>query len=202
VRAFSLIYPVAFLWLTGVLTVMPKFFYYCNIRIFFLENRIVLHYLKEICIFIKFTVGLKINQLIDLIVIDFPERSRRFDLIYLFQTIRYNARHHFRFSIMETSIVPSLTNLYLSSSWSERESWDMFGVMFKDHFDLRRILTDYGFIGFPLRKDFPLTGYLELFYNDVVRRITREKISLAQAFRYFEYQNPWLLNINDSWIEL
>jgi NADH-quinone oxidoreductase subunit C len=127
----------------------------------------------------------------DIAVVDNPGRDFRFVVIYMLQSPKYNARLRVRVFADEVTMIPSIVKLYASAHWMERECWDMFGIMFTNHPDLRRILTDYGFIGFPLRKDFPLTGHLEVFYLDFQRRLVRTRVTLAQNFRVFTFLNPW-----------
>jgi len=150
------------------------------------------------------------NFLVDLVVADYAKRfSNRFNIIYLFRRFFANNSMHFlvhykyinnlynqiflKFSSNELLIIPSLCHSFKASNWLERESADLFGVFFGNHFDLRRILTDYGFDGFPLRKDFPLTGYLEVRYDSCEQRVITEVVELAQDFRVFDFTNPWTL---------
>ena len=128
----------------------------------------------------------------DIIAVDYPGRSNRFDIIYQILSQRYNSRMNVLVSIGELSSIPSITSLYKGASWYEREVWDLFGIFFEGHPDLRRILTDYSFEGHPLRKDFPLTGYFEIFYDDTQKRIVYEPVSLVQEYRYFTFNNPWI----------
>ena len=130
----------------------------------------------------------------DIIAVDYPGRGNRFDVIYQMLSQRYNSRMNILLSIGELSSIPSITPLYKGASWYEREVWDLFGIFFEGHPDLRRILTDYSFEGHPLRKDFPLTGYFEVFYDDTQKRIVYEPVSLVQEYRYFTFNNPWLEN--------
>lgn len=131
------------------------------------------------------------NQLIDLTAVDYPERAARFDVIYLMLSMDNNMRMRLVAEVAEGQAIPSLTNLFLSANWAEREVWDMFGIFFSDHPDLRRLLTDYGFEGHPLRKDFPLTGYVEVRYDDTQRRVVNEPVHLVQEFRDFDFLSPW-----------
>ena len=147
--------------------------------------------LTDICLFLKTNNDTKFRQLIDITVVDYPERIQRFDLVYLFLSHEYNQRLVLKYSISENELVPSLTSIFPSSNWMEREVFDMYGVSFKDHPDLRRILTDYGFEGHPLRKDFPLTGHTEVRYSEDEKKVISEPVKLEQNFRDFDYESPW-----------
>ena len=133
----------------------------------------------------------KFRQLIDITVVDYPERNQRFDVVYLFLSHEFNQRLILKYSISENEVIPSLTSIFPSSNWMEREVFDMYGVLFKDHPDLRRILTDYGFEGHPLRKDFPLTGHTEVRYSEDEKKVISEPVKLEQNFRNFDYESPW-----------
>ena len=147
--------------------------------------------LTDICLFLKTNNDTKFRQLIDITVVDYPERIQRFDLVYLFLSHEYNQRLVLKYSISENEVIPSLTSIFPSSNWMEREVFDMYGVSFKDHPDLRRILTDYGFEGHPLRKDFPLTGHTEVRYSEDEKKVISEPVKLEQNFRNFDYESPW-----------
>jgi NADH-quinone oxidoreductase subunit C len=129
--------------------------------------------------------------LMDVCGADYPERERRFDVVYHLLSVRHNTRIRVKVETDETTPVPSVTGVYSSAGWFERETWDMYGVFFADHPDLRRLLTDYGFEGHPLRKDFPLTGYVEVRYDDEQKRVVYEPVKLVQEFRTFDFQSPW-----------
>jgi len=131
------------------------------------------------------------NQLIDVTAVDYPEREARFDMVYLLLSMDNNMRMRIIASVSEGQAVPSITSLYMSANWAEREVWDMFGIFFSGHPDLRRLLTDYGFEGHPLRKDFPLTGHVEVRYDDAQRRVVNEPVHLVQEFRDFDFLSPW-----------
>ena len=148
-------------------------------------------YLIDICLFLKTNNDTKFRQLIDITVVDYPERNQRFDLVYLFLSHEFNQRLILKYSISENEVIPSLTGIFPSSNWMEREVFDMYGVSFKDHPDLRRILTDYGFEGHPLRKDFPLTGHTEVRYSEDDKKVISEPVKLEQNFRNFDYESPW-----------
>ncbi|MEK9718432.1 MAG: NADH-quinone oxidoreductase subunit C [Candidatus Puniceispirillum sp.] len=131
------------------------------------------------------------TQLIDITAVDYPERASRFDLVYLLLSMRNNMRVRVVASVAEGQAVPSVTSVFMSANWAEREAWDMFGIFFAGHPDLRRLLTDYGFEGHPLRKDFPLTGHVEVRYDDAQRRVVNEPVHLTQEFRDFDFLSPW-----------
>jgi NADH-quinone oxidoreductase subunit C len=130
-------------------------------------------------------------NIIDICGVDYPERQKRFDVVYHLLSPRVNARIRVKISTDEEKPVPSVTGLYPGANWFEREAWDMYGILFSGHPDLRRILTDYGFEGHPLRKDFPLTGYVEVRYDDEVKRVVYEQVTLRQEFRDFDFESPW-----------
>jgi len=131
------------------------------------------------------------NQLIDLTAVDYPEREARFDVVYLLLSMDNNMRMRLVAALAAGHSVPTVTHLYMSANWAEREAWDMFGIFFAGHPDLRRLLTDYGFEGHPLRKDFPLTGHVEVRYDDNQRRVVNEPVHLVQEFRDFDFLSPW-----------
>ena len=131
------------------------------------------------------------NQLIDLTAVDYPERELRFDLVYLLLSMDNNMRMRLVAAVASGQPVPTVTHLYMAANWAEREAWDMFGIFFAGHPDLRRVLADYGFEGHPLRKDFPLTGHVEVRYDDSQRRVVNEPVHLVQEFRDFDFLSPW-----------
>ena len=131
------------------------------------------------------------KQLIDICGVDWPEREKRFDVVYNLLSLKNNQRIRVKLMTDETTPVPSAASVYSSAGWFERETYDLYGVWFSDHPDLRRILTDYGFEGHPLRKDFPLTGFVELRWDDVQKRVIYEPVKLAQEFRRFDFLSPW-----------
>lgn len=141
--------------------------------------------------FLKSHTATQFEQVQDITAVDYPTRENRFEVVYNLLSVRYGTRIRVKTYASETTPVPSLTPLYQGANWFERETWDMFGIFFTGHPDLRRILTDYGFEGHPLRKDFPLTGYVEVRYDEEQKRVVAEPLELAQAFRMFEYQSPW-----------
>lgn len=135
--------------------------------------------------------GLQFKVLTDLAGVDYPEREQRFEVVYNRLSLRYGVRLFVKVSVNELQTLPSTTGRYKAANWMERERWDRFGVGIEGHPDLRRILTDYGFEGHPRRKDFPLTGYTEVRYDEKVKRVVSEGVELSQEFRAYEYGNPW-----------
>ena len=147
--------------------------------------------LIDVVLFVKTNKDTKFRQLIDITVVDYPERSKRFKIVYLFLSHEFNQRMILSYDISENEVISSLTSIFPSANWMEREVFDMYGVNFKDHPDLRRILTDYGFEGHPLRKDFPLTGHSEVRYNEDQKKVISEPVKLEQNYRNFDYESPW-----------
>ncbi len=135
--------------------------------------------------------GLNFEMLLDITAVDYPKRAKRFELVYILLSLKNKFRLRVKVFLNEDDIVPSITSIYKSASWYEREVWDMYGISFKNNNDLRRILTDYGFEGFPLRKDFPLTGFVELRYDDSKKKVTYSKVKLTQDYRNFDFLSPW-----------
>jgi NADH-quinone oxidoreductase subunit C len=131
------------------------------------------------------------NQLASVCGVDWPEREKRFDVVYNFLSLKLNQRIRVKVATDESTPVPSATAIWSSAGWFERETYDLYGVWFSDHPDLRRILTDYGFEGHPLRKDFPLTGFVEVRWDDVQKRVVYEPVKLTQEFRNFDFLSPW-----------
>ncbi len=140
------------------------------------------------------------KQLMDLTAVDYPEREERFDLVYNLLSLKQNHRIRVKVSTDEATMVASATGVFSSAIWFEREVWDMYGVMFSGHPDLRRILTDYGFDGHPLRKDFPVTGYVEVRYDEDQKRVVHEPVNLPQEMRQFDFVSPWegMLHLPDN----
>ena len=147
--------------------------------------------LIDVTLFIKSNENTKFRQLIDITVVDYPENTQRFKVVYLFLSHEFNQRIILSYFISENEVIPSLTSIYPAANWMEREVFDMYGVKFKDHPDLRRILTDYGFEGHPLRKDFPLTGHTEVRYSEEQKKVIKEPVKLEQNYRNFDYESPW-----------
>ena len=141
--------------------------------------------------FLKSNGTCRFSSLVDITAVDYPARSKRFDVIYHFLSMYQNQRIRLRVSIREEDMVPSIVEVHPSANWFEREVFDMYGIIFSGHPDLRRILTDYGFRGHPLRKDFPTTGYTEVRYDETQKRVVYEPVSLVQEYRQFDFMSPW-----------
>ena len=147
--------------------------------------------LIDVTLFIKSNENTKFKQLIDITAVDYPENTQRFKVVYLFLSHEFNQRIILSYLINEKEVIPSLTSIFPAANWMEREVFDMYGVKFKGHPDLRRILTDYDFEGHPLRKDFPLTGHTEVRYSEEQKKVIKEPVKLEQNYRNFDYESPW-----------
>ena len=156
-----------------------------------LEIHIDKESLLDVVIFLKKNEFTKFRQLIDITAVDYIGSENRFKMIYLLLSHEYNFRINITFSINEKEVVNSLTKIFPSANWMEREVFDMYGIKFNDHPDLRRILTDYGFSGHPLRKDFPITGHSEVRYSEEKKKVVYEPVKLEQNYRNFDYESPW-----------
>jgi NADH-quinone oxidoreductase subunit C len=141
--------------------------------------------------FLKADATCRFSSLVDITAVDYAGRAKRFDVVYHFLSMYQNQRIRLRVSIREDQMVQSIVDVHPSANWFEREVFDMFGILFSGHPDLRRILTDYGFRGYPLRKDFPTTGYTEVRYDEVEKRVVYEPVSLVQEYRQFDFMSPW-----------
>jgi len=147
--------------------------------------------LMDVIFFLKTNSESKFRQLIEITAVDYPEKDRRFNVVYLLLSHENNKRIIVDYNIKENEVVSSITSLFPSANWMEREVFDMYGIEFKNHPDLRRILTDYGFKGYPLRKDFPLTGHNEVRYSEEEKKVIYEAVKLEQNYRNFDYESPW-----------
>ena len=147
--------------------------------------------LIDVVLFIKTNKDIKFRQLIDITVVDYPEETQRFKIVYLFLSHEFNHRLILSYTINENELISSLTSIFPSANWMEREIFDMYGIKFIDHPDLRRILTDYNFKGHPLRKDFPLTGFNEVRYSEKEKKVIYEPVKLEQNYRNFDFSSPW-----------
>ena len=145
----------------------------------------------DVTLFLKTNQETKFRQLIDVTVVDYPENAQRFKMVYLFLSHEFNQRIILTYLINENEVIPSLTTIFPAANWMEREVFDMYGIKFKNHPDLRRILTDYGFKGHPLRKDFPLTGFNEVRYSEKDKKVIYEPVKLEQNYRNFDFESPW-----------
>lgn len=174
-----------------LIKIVPKWIQYHVSR----KDEIVLYvypqYIKDFILFLRDHINTQYKLLIDVTAVDYPSRILRFEVVYNLLSITFNSRIRIKCCIDETNPINSITEIYSSAGWWEREVWDMFGIFFFNHPDLRRILTDYGFEGHPLRKDFPLSGYVEVRYDDSEKRVINENIELSQEFRYFDFSSPW-----------
>lgn len=178
----------------GLLKIAPrsiKFYTYANNQVtFYIESDQV----EKIIDLLKNHMNTKFQILCDITAVDYPSRTQRFEVVYNLLSLQWNTRITLKTMVDELTPVPSLTPVYPAAGWFEREVWDMFGIFFSNHPDLRRLLTDYGFTGHPLRKDFPLSGYNEVRYNDLDKRVIYEPVQLSQSFRYFDFLSPWEQN--------
>ena len=147
--------------------------------------------LIDVMLFLKTNKSTKFKQLIDITAVDYIEKEKRFKIVYLLLSHEFNHRIQVEFSINENDLVSTLVSIFPAANWMEREVFDMYGIKFKDHPDLRRILTDYGFEGHPLRKDFPLTGHTEVRYSETEKKVIYENVKLEQNYRNFDFESPW-----------
>ncbi len=147
--------------------------------------------IEKVLTFLRDDSNCKFQVLCDVCGVDYPERVQRFDVVYNLLSLKHNQRVMVKAKTDARTPVPSVVSLFPTANWFEREAWDMYGIMFSGHPDLRRMLTDYGFDGHPLRKDFPLTGHVEVRYSEDEKRVVYEPVSLVQEFRKFDFQSPW-----------
>ncbi len=147
--------------------------------------------LEALVEFLRDDASCRFSSLVDITAVDLPERAQRFDMVYHFLSMYRNHRIRVKVKVAEDEMVPSLIAVYPAANWFEREVFDMFGILFSGHPDLRRILTDYGFRGYPLRKDFPTTGYTEVRYDEALKRVVYEPVNLVQEYRQFDFMSPW-----------
>ena len=147
--------------------------------------------IQKVAKFLRDDANCLFKMCVDVCGVDYPEREQRFEVVYNLLSLKHNLRVRLKVNTDENTPVPSVTDVWPTTNWFEREAWDMYGIFFADHPDLRRMLTDYGFEGHPLRKDFPLTGYVEVRYDDEQRRIVYEPVKLTQDFRDFDFESPW-----------
>lgn len=170
---------------------VPKWIQYSE----FYKNELVLfvhpQFIFAFSTFLRDHVNTQYKQLIDITAIDTPSKEKRFSIVYNFLSIEHNSRIRLKMEIDELTHISSITQIFSCASWGEREVWDMFGIFFSNHPDCRRILTDYGFRGHPLRKDFPLSGYVEVRYDDSEKRVITQPIENSQEFRFFDFESPW-----------
>ena len=148
-------------------------------------------HLVKLLTFLKYYTNAQFKQLSEITAVDFPDREKRFEVVYVLLSVRFNTRLIVKVCVDELTTVPSVVDVYPAACWAERETWDMFGIFFSGNPDLRRILTDYGFEGYPLRKDFPLSGYVEVRYDSSKKRVVCEPLEMTQEFRLFDFTSPW-----------
>jgi NADH dehydrogenase (ubiquinone) Fe-S protein 3 len=186
-------YDIIFNYITLLQNIIPKYVLELKIDNFDLELYTTPNNLNSLLFFLKNNTNSQFKILTDIIAYDIPGKSERFIVVYSLLSIHYNTRISVIVTTDELTPLPSVCNIYSGAAWLEREVWDLFGIYFYNHPDLRRILTDYGFEGHPLRKDFPLTGFVEVFYDDIKKRVVYEPVSLAQEYRNFNFKNPWAI---------
>lgn len=178
-------------WIKSIIRQVPKWIQYSSLC----KNEIVFcvypQYLLAFSYFLKYHTYIQCKQLIDVTAVDYPTREKRFSVVYNFSSLEYNTRIRVKTDIDEITALSSLTQIFPSAAWWEREVWDMFGIFFSNHPDCRRLLTDYGFQGHPLRKDFPLSGYVEVRYDDSEKRVITQPVELSQELRFFDFTSPW-----------
>jgi NADH-quinone oxidoreductase subunit C len=150
-----------------------------------------LAHLVELIEFLRDDPSCRFSSLVDITAVDLPQRVERFDVVYHFLSMYRNQRIRIKVAVREDEMVPSMHIIHPSANWFEREVFDMFGILFSGHPDLRRLLTDYGFRGHPLRKDFPTTGYVEVRYDEAQKRVVYEPVKLVQEYRQFDFMSPW-----------
>ncbi len=148
--------------------------------------------IPKVLLFLRDHPDLMYRQLIDLFSVDYPDRPERFEVVYLLLSLKFNRRLCVKVRVQDGESVPSVCGVFRAAGWAEREVWDMMGIPFDGHPDLRRLLTDYGFDGHPLRKDFPLTGYVEMHYDTTEKRVRYDGVRLPQAYRSFDFLSPWV----------
>jgi NADH/F420H2 dehydrogenase subunit C len=177
--------------LTSIIRCVPKWVNLCSYK----NNELIVYvYPSSILPFLSFIkdhINLQYKQLMDVTAVDFIDHPLRFEIVYNLLSLRYNTRIRVKTRIDEFTPISSVTSVYSCAAWWEREVWDMFGVFFSLHPDLRRILTDYGFQGHPLRKDFPLIGFVEVRYDDSEKRVISEPVEMSQQLRFFDFASPW-----------
>lgn len=156
-----------------------------------LTVEVVASHIEEFADFLRDDAACRFSSLVDITAVDHPTRERRYDVVYHFLSMYQNHRIRVKVAVGEEDMVPSLVEVFPAANWFEREVFDMFGILFSNHPDLRRILTDYGFRGHPLRKDFPTTGYTEVRYDEAQKRVVYEPVKLVQEYRQFDFMSPW-----------
>jgi len=173
------------------LKLVPKWIHFYTFRKEESTFYVYPQYIAPFLLFLKDHLNSQFKVLIDVTAVDYPSRTVRFEIVYHLLSIHYNSRIRIKSCVDEITPIQSVTSFFSSAGWWEREVWDMFGIFFSNHPDLRRILTDYGFEGHPLRKDFPVSGYVEVRFDDSEKRVRTEPIELDQELRYFDFSSPW-----------
>lgn len=173
-------------YLLKILPIINYTYFKNELCIYISPNKLI-----PILFFFKNHTNTQFKILSDMVAVDFVNKEERFNIIYNLLSIRFNTRIQIKISFNELQTIDSIIEIYKVSNWFEREIWDMFGIFFTKHPDLRRLLTDYGFEGYPLRKDFPLSGYLEVYYNELKKRVIYKPLNLSQHYRLFEFNSPW-----------
>lgn len=176
----------------ALIKLIPKYIQESSLKKKEIEFVIYPEFIIPFFCFLKQHINLQCKQLMDITAVDFPTRKNRFHVVYNLLSIEHNCRIRVKTKIDALSPIASVSSVFHCAAWYEREVWDMFGVFFFSHPDCRRILTDYGFKGHPLRKDFPLSGYVEVRYDDSEKRVISEPVELSQEFRLFDFSSPWL----------
>jgi NADH dehydrogenase (ubiquinone) Fe-S protein 3 len=175
----------------SLVAMVPKWITMAKVQ----KGELIVHtpveYVHHLLQFLRDHSNALFTQVVDVTGVDYPDREKRFEVVYSMVSYQWAARIRVKTFVDEMTPVPTAVDLFDGADWFEREVWDMFGVFFSDHPDLRRILTDYGFEGYPMRKDFPLTGYVEVRYDDEEKRVVQEDLELAQEFRKFDFKSPW-----------
>jgi NADH/F420H2 dehydrogenase subunit C len=185
-------YAILFQYIEYLKISIPKYIVDFKIDKFEIEIQTTPENLVALLTFLKNNTNSQFKVLTDIIAYDIPGKQKRFSVIYSLLSVQYNTRLSVIVHTDELTPIASVCSVYSGAAWLEREVWDLYGIFFYGHPDLRRILTDYGFEGHPLRKDFPLTGFVEIFYDDTKKRVVYEPVSLAQEYRNFNFKNPWI----------
>ena len=177
--------------LKSINLVIPSFIEKCTIS----KGDICIYtrpkHLVKLMIFLKYYTNSQFRQVSEITAVDLPNKKKRFEVVYVLLSLQFNTRLIIKVCIDELTVLPSIVEIFPSAGWAERECWDMFGIFFSGNPDLRRILTDYGFEGYPLRKDFPLSGYVESRYDSTKKRVICEPLEMTQEFRLFDFTSPW-----------
>jgi NADH-quinone oxidoreductase subunit C len=174
-----------------IMAALPRDVLGCDVQLNELIVTVQAAAIVSVLTFLRDDPDCQFTVLVDLCGVDYPEHERRFEVVYNLLSLRHNRRIRVKVLTDETTPVPSVVGVFSSAGWFEREAWDLYGIFFSDHPDLRRILTDYGFEGHPMRKDFPLTGYVEVRYDQEQKRVIYEPVKLTQDFRSFDFLSPW-----------